>query len=396
MQLNQAFSQVDINVQPRSEQSLTDKFLSSRLGINFYLSSWYKRRELSWRISILFCAVSLAGTFGGILAYGINHMHGLLGQEGWRWIFYIEGSVTVIVGALSYFFISDFPSDRPKFLTEEECNRVISRLRSDAGPGANESFSWAQIGSTFLDWKLYIWSMCGISITIPFLSLSLVCPTIITNLGFFTYQAQLLTAPPYAFAFITTMITAYFSDRYARRGIFIICWSIVSTLSYLVLVLVDSFTAKYFAIFFAVGSLSPSTSICISFLSCNVSPQMKRATAIAFLLSVCNIGGIIAGQIYRSQDAPRFILGHCVNLVCCVLTLLTAGLLVLYLRYENRRRDRLFGNVTISTMTHSSRDAVDLFGLGSVEDRQRWGYEHLSEQQIRNLGDKHAAWRYML
>jgi sugar phosphate permease len=323
-------------------------------------------------------------------------MDGLLGQEGWRWIFYIEGSVTVIVGALSYFFINDFPSDRPRFLTEEECNRVISRLRTDAGPGANELFSWTQIASAFLDWKIYIWSLCGISITIPFLSLSLFCPTIITNLGFFSYQAQLLSAPPYAFAFITTMITAYFSDKYSKRGIFIICWSIVSTASYLVLVLVDSFTAKYFAVFFAVGSLSPSTSICISFLSCNVSPQMKRATAIAFLLSVCNIGGIIAGQIYRSHDAPRFILGHCVNLVCCVLTLLTASLLVFYLRYENRRRDRLFSHVSFSTIANSSRGAVDLFGLGSAEDRQRWGCGNLSEQQIRNLGDRHVAWRYML
>ena len=323
-------------------------------------------------------------------------MDGLLGQEGWRWIFYIEGSVTVIVGALSYFLINDFPSDRPKFLSAEECQRVITRLRTDAGPGANESFSWTQIGSTFLDWKVYVWSLCGISITIPFISLSLFSPTIITNLGFVTYQAQLLTAPPYAFAFITTMITAYFSDKYAKRGVFIIFWSIVSTASYLILILADSFTAKYLAVFFAVGSLSPSTSICISFLSCNVSPQMKRATAIAFLLSVCNIGGVIAGQIYRSQDAPRFILGHSVSLVCCVLALLTTALLVFYLRHENRRRDRLFGNVSISTMTHFSRDTADLFGLGSAEDRQRWGYESLSEHQIRNLGDKHAAWRYML
>ncbi|CAF1219730.1 unnamed protein product [Rotaria sordida] len=83
----------------------------------------------------------------------------------------------------------DFPSDRPKFLTESECNRVIVCLRTDAGPGAGEHFSWAQVGSTFLDWKLYVWSLCGITITIPFLSLGFFSPTIIANLGFVTYQA---------------------------------------------------------------------------------------------------------------------------------------------------------------------------------------------------------------
>ncbi|CAF3032198.1 unnamed protein product [Rotaria sp. Silwood2] len=365
-------------------------------GINYYLSSWYKRREISWRVSILFCAVSLAGTFGGILAYGINHMHGLWGQEGWRWIFYVEGSITVVIGAFSYFFINDFPSDRPKFLTENECNRVIARLRTDAGPGASEHFSWAQVGSAFLDWKLYVWSLCGITITIPFLSLGLFSPTIIANLGFVTYQAQLLTAPPYAFAFITTMITAYFSDKYARRGIFIMFWSIFSTIAYIILILVDNFALKYFAIFIAVGGLSPCTAICISFLSCNVSPHMKRATALAFMLSMCNVGGVIGGQIYRFQDAPRFIMGHSINLVCCILSFITAAFLVTYLHLENRRRDRVYGKVTSYTLTNDNTDTVDIFGLGSVEDRQRWGYENMSENKIRNLGDKHATWRYIL
>ncbi|CAF1079510.1 unnamed protein product [Rotaria sordida] len=59
-------------------------------GASFYLSSWYKRRELSWRVSILFSAAALAGAFGGVLAYGISKMTGVGGQEGWRWIFYLE------------------------------------------------------------------------------------------------------------------------------------------------------------------------------------------------------------------------------------------------------------------------------------------------------------------
>ncbi|CAF1224997.1 unnamed protein product, partial [Rotaria sordida] len=50
-------------------------------GVNYYLSSWYKRRELSWRISIFFSAAALSGAFGGVLAYGITKMAGIGGQE---------------------------------------------------------------------------------------------------------------------------------------------------------------------------------------------------------------------------------------------------------------------------------------------------------------------------
>jgi len=358
-------------------------------GANFYLSGWYKRRELSWRISFLFSGLALAGAFGGILAYGIGHMNGIGGQAGWQWIFYIEGMVTVVVGALSYFFIMDFPSDRSKFLTESECSRVITRVRLDAGPGADEHFSWKQVGATFLDWKVYVWSLCYLGIAEPFKALSLFLPTIIQDLGYINSEAQLLTAPPYVFAFFTTMITAYFSDKYARRSIFIIFWLIITSVGFIILIAADNSSVKYFAVFLTTGGIIPCVATCITFLSCNISPHTKRATAVALMLSVGNSTGTVSSQIYRSQDSPRFILGHSIDLGFCVLGLISCIILLVGLHLENRRRDRLYGPVTTGKVT-------DVFGLGTDDDRRRWGYENMSEKEICDLGDRHVAWRYIL
>lgn len=52
-------------------------------GVVFLLSMWYKRHERQYRIALFFSAASLAGAFGGILAYGIGHMRGLAGLSGW-------------------------------------------------------------------------------------------------------------------------------------------------------------------------------------------------------------------------------------------------------------------------------------------------------------------------
>ncbi|CAF1259597.1 unnamed protein product [Rotaria sp. Silwood1] len=257
-------------------------------GATFYLSSWYKRRELSWRVSILFSAAALAGAFGGVLAYGISKLGGVGGQEGWRWIFYLEGIATVIAGVLAVFLLNDFPSDRPKFLTDSECKRVMARLQSDTGTGA--------------------------------------------------------------------------------------------------------------------GGLSPCIATCIAFLSGNTSPHTKRATALAFMISFGNTGGVISGQIYRTQDEPRFILGHAVNLGFCALGLINAVILLIGLRAENRRRDRLFGptqSLTALVSMDSTSCGTDvkcshISGLGSQGDKRRWGYENMSEQEICDLGDEHVAWRYIL
>lgn len=48
-------------------------------GVVFYLSMWYRRTERQYRIAMFFSAASLAGAFGGILAW-VGHfaLHGCL------------------------------------------------------------------------------------------------------------------------------------------------------------------------------------------------------------------------------------------------------------------------------------------------------------------------------
>jgi MFS family permease len=337
-------------------------------------------------------ASTLAGAFGGILAFSLNKMDGLGGQEGWRWIFYIEGIATVVVGAIAFFFLYDFPSDYPKFLTKEECDRTIIRLQNDAGPGAGEHFSWNQVRAAFTDWKIYIYCLCEIGIVEPLYSLALFLPTIVLSLGFDSYRAQLMTAPPNAFAFITTMTTAYFADKYARRSVFVLGWLIISIIGFIILIAAEDLHAKYFAVFLTVGGLAPCSATIITFISCNISPHTKRATSVALVVSAANCGGIIGSQIYRSEDKPRYILGHAINLGFCVMAFITCSIAIIAFRLENRRRDRLYGPL----VNNNSKTIVDLSGLGTEEDRRKWGYEHMSEEEIRDLGDKHAAWRYIL
>ena len=68
---------------------------------------WYRREEAQKRYSLFFSSTSLAGAFGGLLASAIGKMDGIAGYHGWRWIFILEGSLTVLVGLL---FFLNFPS----------------------------------------------------------------------------------------------------------------------------------------------------------------------------------------------------------------------------------------------------------------------------------------------
>ena len=48
----------------------------------------------------------------------------------------------------------------------------------------------------------------------PFSSLNLFIPAIVVGLGYTSLTAQLMTIPPYAVAYVTTILVAWSSDRF--------------------------------------------------------------------------------------------------------------------------------------------------------------------------------------
>ena len=93
-------------------------------------------------------------------------MDGVGGYEGWRWIFILEGILTVLVACIAFFTIFDFP-ETAKFLTEPERAWVVHRLRyqgsKDSGQMVAESehFKWKYVRDAFTDWQIYLalWSL---------------------------------------------------------------------------------------------------------------------------------------------------------------------------------------------------------------------------------------------
>jgi MFS family permease len=131
---------------------------------------WYCRHEAQFRQALFFSAASVAGAFSGLLAYGIAHMDGVGGLEGWRWIFVLEGILTVVVAVLAFFTLYDFP-ETASFLTEEERAFVVYRLKyqgtQDESDGIrvpqDDTFQWKYVKAAFLDWQIWtnIWVYWG-------------------------------------------------------------------------------------------------------------------------------------------------------------------------------------------------------------------------------------------
>lgn len=115
-------------------------------GIILYLSMFYKRHQLMFRLGVFYCAAPLSGAFGGLLATGLAQIN-YHGYDGWPWIFFVEGSITIIAAMVAFFFLPNTPGSA-KFLSEEEQWYITHVLRVDSGGATqidkveDEKFNW--------------------------------------------------------------------------------------------------------------------------------------------------------------------------------------------------------------------------------------------------------------
>ncbi|OJJ54888.1 hypothetical protein ASPSYDRAFT_81150 [Aspergillus sydowii CBS 593.65] len=253
-------------------------------GANYITTTWYKRDELQFRMSIFYCAASLAGSFSGLLAYGIGFMDGIMGYSGWKWVFILEGILTVVVAAISYFVLCDTPSD-VSWLTEEERRFVILRLQFDGHTGSEGnmegSFKLAYLRQAFTDSKVYIEA-----------------------------QAQLLTVPIYVWACILCLVNGYSADHFLLRSPHLL-WAFTSILVGTAIALcvspIDKPGVQLFAMFLMAGGLFANTPTFCAWLANNLQGEWKRACGMALQFTIGNLfGGLVGSNIFLAREKPYY------------------------------------------------------------------------------------------
>ncbi|OQV09896.1 hypothetical protein CLAIMM_13973 [Cladophialophora immunda] len=314
-------------------------------GMVFFMSFWYKPEERATRIAVFLCSATLAGAFGGAIAYGVGHMNRAGGLVAWRWLFIIEGLPSVITGILVFFFMPNYP-ENAGWLTEAE--KSIQRQRLSAGNSSHgeAKVNWADAKATLKDVKLWVHYSTYFAAGSGATSLSLFSPVIVAGLGYHGLRAQLFTVPPYAVAYVVTLVVALWSDNRRMRGLFACAAFTTASISFLILAAIPGthYAVRYFFLIVATsGCFSALPPLC-AWVGDNVRSTTAGSLATALNIASSGPGQIIGVWIYRAQDKPLYQLGHGVNagfqlIGACV----TLGL---YLHYKKLNRRLAGTNVT--------------------------------------------------
>ncbi|TPX12396.1 uncharacterized protein E0L32_006808 [Thyridium curvatum] len=337
--------------------------------LTLYLSTFYKPSEQARRVSYLFVAAALSGAFGGLLAYGLTSLHGAKGLAGWRWLFLVEGVISIVVGILALFLLPD-NFEVAWWLKEDD--KALMRVRAEQVKiyaGESEVFDKHEVKLAFKDPKVWLSSICQFCANTCSFGFGTFLPLIIKGFGYSSLKSQALTAPIYFWASFIYLVVSYFSDRLNRRAVFMVPAALITVVGYAMMLGLNmkSTGPLYLATFFTATGIYIVVGLNVTWVSNSNAGYFKRATAIGLQQTIGNSSGIMAGQIYRFV-APdgRYLVGGAVSMSTMFVGGCGYALMWYLLRRINKQRDAM-----------------------SIEERER-----LIQQGAK--GDRHPDFRYTL
>jgi MFS family permease len=161
-------------------------------GFVLVMSMWYTSKEQPLRLEIYYCTNGIATMFGGLLGYAIGHITGGLAK--WMYVFLIFGSMSLVAGLATLWFLPDSPSTA-RFLSQRERAVAVERVAANRQGVKNHNFKVDQAWQTVADPKTWILFILAVSAQVPNAAITSFTSLIIKDFGFGTLGSQYLQIP---------------------------------------------------------------------------------------------------------------------------------------------------------------------------------------------------------
>lgn len=245
------------------------------------------------RSAFLFSGSQLGSAFSGLIAAGIQDgLNGARGLESWRWIFLIEGSITVFIALCAFFILPDYPSNT-RWLSPVERAVAEWRLVSDSGQIDEDNAGWKYgFKRALTDWRLYIFALIFLCIQVASAT-SNFFPSVVETLGFNRVDTLLLTVPPYMVALVMSILNNRSADQ-LRNSSFHVCWPLVVAIcGFVIGAASTNLGARYFAMILMVAGGHGANAVLLAWTQKTMlRPRVKRAASVAFVNAIGNLSQV--------------------------------------------------------------------------------------------------------
>ncbi|KAK9245140.1 major facilitator superfamily domain-containing protein [Lipomyces tetrasporus] len=337
-----------------------------------YLSYFYTGVELPVRLAYFWAALTVSEIVAAFMGFGILHMRGVQGKEGWRWLFLVEGAITACIGIISWLLMPPSPTKtaswfrgKDGWFTPREETIIVNRvLRDDPSKGDmhnRQSLDFQMFWRSLTDYDLWPIYIIGLMFFIPSSPVDTYLTLTLRSLGFTTFETTLMVLPKQFLHLIFLLTVTYISQRYNDRaytGITAQIWILAALIPLRVFGASTNRWAKYVVTTLLLSY--PSThAIQVGWTSRNSNSVRTRTVSAAMYNMFCQLGGIVASYIYRQDDRPLYHRGNSVLIGIAVLNVFIYIGTKFYYVARNKSRDNKWAALTPEEKDNYLRNTKD-------------------------------------
>jgi MFS transporter, ACS family, tartrate transporter len=183
-------------------------------GIILYLTYWYPAKYRARFLAAFAIAVPVSTVIGAPISGLLLGLDGALGLKGWQWLFVIEGIPSVVLGIVTWFYLTDRPA-KADWLTAEQKAWLSSKLESETA--AKQAATHLTLGQALASPKVLTLSLVYFGFVAALYGMQFWLPQIVKAFGFSNAETGFVTAVPYLFGTVAMILWARHSDATRER-----------------------------------------------------------------------------------------------------------------------------------------------------------------------------------
>ncbi|OJK02191.1 hypothetical protein ASPACDRAFT_114880 [Aspergillus aculeatus ATCC 16872] len=307
----------------------------------YYLTTFYRRGELARRLAIFYAASNIANAFSGLIAFGVFQIKNST-IPNWRYLFIIEGSVTVLFSCFAFWYLPRSASEAT-FLSPDEKALAYHRIQVDSSAVVNEAFNLRDALQIFRHPSTYAFLGIEICLGVPLQGVSLFMPQIIQRLGYSTVKTNLYTVAPNVTGAAMLLVLAFASDAARLRSPFIVLGFLLTFTGFMIYASITDVEAQihvaYFATFMMTWGTSAPSVLLSTWYNNNVAHEGRRVLLTSIGVPLANLMGLVASNVFRAQDKPKYMPALVTIAAFGATGAVLAAALGIFMWVDNRRRD---------------------------------------------------------
>ncbi|WP_037081415.1 MFS transporter [Neorhizobium vignae] len=261
-------------------------------GVLYLLTLWFPKDYRGRMVGLFMIFSALANAVGAPIGGMLLDLNGLLGHEGWQWVFLATGIPAVLAGIVTFFYLDDTP-EKAKFLTEDEKRWLRDRLaRENSGMEEHADNGFKALVNP----RVLLMALCYIGFPLAAYGLSYWLPTIVRGFGVSNTTNGFINIIPWVIVALALWVVPAAADRAESKTPYIVGPAFVGAICLALSAIVTSPILQFTFLCVAAAGIFAGQPVFWS-LPSRFLRGAGAAAGIAAINSVGNLGGFIAQNV---------------------------------------------------------------------------------------------------